>query len=53
MDYLLNHVPLKHPHLSREELVAAQQALVDLVPTTYHPDDLRAQRRRWQENPRP
>ena len=52
VDYLFN-VPLKHPHLSREELVAAQQALVDLVPTTYHPDALRAQRERWQENPRP
>jgi radical SAM superfamily enzyme YgiQ (UPF0313 family) len=53
VDYLLNHFPLKHPHLSREELVAAQQALVELVPTTYHLDALRAQRERWRENPRP
>jgi len=53
VDYLMNHFPLQHPHLSREELVAAQQALVDLVPTTYHPEALRAQRERWRENPHP
>jgi radical SAM superfamily enzyme YgiQ (UPF0313 family) len=49
VDYLMNSVPLVHPHLSREELVAAQQALVDLVPTTFHPEALRAQRQRWQK----
>ena len=53
VDYLLNSVPLPHPHLSREELVAAQQALVELVPTTYHPDALRAQRERWRMNGHP
>lgn len=53
VDYLLNHVPLSHPHLSREELVAAQQELVRLVPTTFHPEALAAQRRRWQNGVRP